>query len=83
MESIKADSQNRILMLISHRLSSVQDMKKIIVLKDGRISEQGTHDELMKAKGEYAALYHMQAEQYEREKAFENPDFPEKGGTSL
>ncbi len=83
MESIKKDAQGRILLLISHRLSCVQDMEKIIVLKDGRISEQGTHARLMEAEGEYAALYHMQARQYQKEKAFENPDFPEKGGISL
>lgn len=75
MESIKKDAQDRILLLISHRLSSVQDMKKIIVLKDGRISEQGTHALLMETEGEYAALYRMQAEQYRKEKAF--------GGVSL
>lgn len=83
MESIKADAQGRILLLISHRLSSVQDMKKIIVLKDGRITEQGTHDALMEAEGEYAALYHMQAEQYQRKRAFENPESAAKGGILL
>ena len=83
MESIKKDAQGRILLLISHRLSCVQDMEKIIVLKDGRISEQGTHASLMEAEGEYSALYQMQARQYQKEKAFENPDFPKKGGISL
>ena len=83
MESIRADAQGRILLLISHRLSSVQDMKKIIVLKDGRITEQGTHDALMEAEGEYAALYHMQAEQYQRKRAFENPESAAKGGILL
>lgn len=83
MESIRADAQSRILLLISHRLSSVQDMKKIIVLKDGRITEQGTHDALMEAEGEYAALYHMQAEQYQRKRAFENPESAAKGGILL
>ena len=59
--------------MISHRLSSVQDMKKIIVLKDGRITEQGTHGQLMEAGGEYAALYQMQAERYRMETAFSDP----------
>lgn len=42
-------------------------MKKIIVLKNGRIREQGSHAALMEANGEYAALYHMQAEKYQNE----------------
>ncbi len=64
MESIKQESREHILFLISHRLSSIQDMAKIIVLKNGRIAEVGTHDKLLAANGTYAALYRMQAEKY-------------------
>ena len=67
MENIKKDGAEKILLLISHRLSSIQDMEKIIVLKNGHISEQGTHATLMAQNGEYAALYHMQAEKYRTE----------------
>ncbi len=73
MESIKRDGSGRILLMISHRLSSVQDMKKILVLKNGRLTEQGTHEQLMAADGEYASLYRMQAQQYRMEKAFAEP----------
>ena len=82
MKSIKEDSRGKILLLISHRLSAVQDMEKIIVLRDGRISELGTHSRLMEAGGEYASLYRMQAEKYKREKAFETPYSLAKGGIS-
>lgn len=81
MKNIKEHSEGQILLLISHRLSSVQDMKKIIVLKDGRVTEQGTHSELMALSGEYAALYTMQAEKYRRQSAFSNPEM--KGEASL
>jgi len=79
MENIREDSKGRILLLISHRLSSVQDMKKIIVLKNGRITEQGSHAGLMEANGEYAALYRMQAEKYKIDTAFSEPGATAQG----
>ena len=64
MENIKQTGKQHILFLISHRLSSMHDMDRIILLKNGRLTEQGTHDELMAAGGEYAQLYQMQAQKY-------------------
>lgn len=51
--------------LISHRLGAVRDADRIVVLADGMVSEQGTHDELLAADGEYAQLFRMQAEGYQ------------------
>ncbi len=49
--------QNKTVLMIAHRLSSVKNADRIFVLNRGRLVEQGTHKELMKAKKEYARLY--------------------------
>ena len=49
--------KNRTSLIIAHRLSTVRDADTIVVLKNGKIAEQGTHDELLQKGGEYAALY--------------------------
>ncbi|MGH3401200.1 MAG: ABC transporter ATP-binding protein [Streptosporangiaceae bacterium] len=51
--------------LISHRLSSVRDAGVIYVLSGGRVAEQGTHEELMTAGGEYRRLFMLQASGYQ------------------
>lgn len=51
-------------LLISHRFSSVRDADRIYVLRDGRVIEEGTHDDLIRAAGHYAELYELQAAAY-------------------
>ena len=51
--------------IIAHRLSTIRDADLILVMKDGDIVEQGTHDELLAAGGFYASLYNAQFEQKE------------------
>jgi len=46
--------------VIAHRLSTIQEADRIIVIEDGTIVEEGTHEQLMKAKGIYYRLYKMQ-----------------------
>lgn len=52
--------KNRTVIVIAHRLSTIQNADKIVVINDGQIAEQGTHEELLKRQGAYAALYSMQ-----------------------
>ena len=62
-------AKTKTVLLISHRLANVVKSDKIYFLKDGKIKESGTHEELMKANGEYRHLYdsQMSLENYGKE----------------
>ena len=57
-------TQNQIVILISHRFSTVRMADTIVVLAAGELIEQGTHEELLKAGGRYARLFSLQAAGY-------------------
>lgn len=52
--------QNRTTLVIAHRLSTIKQANKIIVLKQGQVVEQGTHQQLLALDGHYAKLYRVQ-----------------------
>ena len=54
--------------MIAHRLSTIRNADLILVMKDGKVMEQGTHKELMKKKGSY---YHLYSRQFEEERMME------------
>lgn len=66
-ERIKEVLTGRTSIIISHRVSSVKDTDMILYLENGRIVEQGNHDELLKLKGNYAELYRSQLLEIELE----------------
>lgn len=60
-EALENMMQNRTSVVIAHRLSTIQKADKIVVMKKGRIVEQGTHDELIALDGTYKKLVMMQS----------------------
>jgi ATP-binding cassette subfamily B protein len=67
-------AENRTTLVIAHRLSTVVDADRILVMEQGRIREQGTHRELLEAGGQYASMWELQ--QREGSDAVVLPDAP-------
>jgi ATP-binding cassette subfamily B protein len=61
-DSLEVLARNRTTFVIAHRLSTIRNAKRIVVLTDRGIEEQGTHAELIALEGTYARLYQMQFE---------------------
>ena len=57
-------SRNCTSIIVTHRLASAQIADRILVMKDGRIVQDGTHEELVEAQGEYKAMYELQRQWY-------------------
>jgi ABC-type multidrug transport system fused ATPase/permease subunit len=62
--SLEKNMEGKTVILITHRFSTVKNAHKILMLENGKIIEQGSHRQLMKLEGKYAALYTMQAKRY-------------------
>ncbi len=61
----RAITQNQMVLLISHRFSTVRMADKILVIENGEVIEQGTHEELLQLGGRYAKLFMLQAAGYQ------------------
>jgi ATP-binding cassette subfamily B protein len=62
-----SDHRDRITVLITHRLANIRGVNHIAVLDDARLTDQGTHDELMTRPSTYTELFSLQASSYAAE----------------
>jgi ABC-type transport system involved in Fe-S cluster assembly fused permease/ATPase subunit len=60
LAALKEISTNRTTLVIAHRLSTIVDADEILVMEQGRIIEQGSHNELVKRSGQYAQMWRLQ-----------------------
>ncbi|MBV6638985.1 MAG: ATP-binding cassette domain-containing protein, partial [Mameliella sp.] len=60
-EALGRVMEGKTVLAIAHRLSTISSMDRIVVLHEGRIAEQGTHDELLEKKGLYARYWDRQS----------------------
>lgn len=66
-DSLEEVSKGRTTITVAHRLSTIKDADLILVLDQGKIAEQGTHDDLLQKNGEYASMWSRQQEAREYE----------------
>lgn len=63
-DSMMKENNNKTMIFITHRLSSVKNANKIFMMENGKLIEEGNHKELMKLNGQYAEMYTKQAMNY-------------------
>ena len=60
LKNLEKMAANKTILIVSHRISSIKNADKIIVLENGKIIEQGNHADLVNIQGYYADLYEKQ-----------------------
>lgn len=78
-EALENLMRGRTTFVIAHRLSTISRADRIIVIVDGRIVEEGTHDDLLEKKGEYFKLHNMQFKDNNNNEPVEKPRSDEAG----
>jgi len=58
--------RDRTSIVIAQRLSTVKNADKVVVLRDGKVVEEGTHEELLQRNGEYMRIYDLQLRPQEK-----------------
>ncbi|KAJ5950777.1 Multidrug resistance protein sirA [Penicillium vulpinum] len=72
--ALKESSKSRTTVVVAHRLSTVREADNIVVLKAGKLAEQGTHSELMQQRGEYFQLVEAQQSSEDEETSDDKPE---------
>ena len=67
-EALENLMKDRTVFVIAHRLTTIQNADVIVVINEGQIVEQGTHEELLKLNGAYSALYNTKLQIENRQK---------------
>lgn len=62
--SIQEYAKDKTVIFISHRLSTTRHTDRIYMFEEGKIIEEGSHDELVRLNGKYAEMFRVQAEKY-------------------
>ena len=62
MDALERLMQGRTVLIIAHRLTTIRDADQIVVISEGVVAENGTHEQLVDKNGIYAALYRTQFE---------------------
>ena len=61
LDNLRRKKRNKVMIIISHRLSAITDVDRIVVLKAGEIVEEGSHNQLLALNGLYRSLWQNQA----------------------